>query len=80
MAERNGVTRGDLLRRGSAGAFAVAMFGGLAEQRFLEASVRGWSEEDMAALVRLWEEAAGQTVSEAGTNLGLSNVRGTTLS
>jgi len=39
------------------------LFGGLAEQRFLEASARGWSEDDMAALVRLWEEPAGQTVS-----------------
>src|SRR5438105_14696508 len=35
MAEAsNGVNRGDLLRRGAAGAFAVGMFGGLADRSF----------------------------------------------
>ena len=38
------------------------LFGALAEQRFLEASARGLADEDMAALVRLWEDASGQTV------------------
>jgi 3-hydroxyisobutyrate dehydrogenase-like beta-hydroxyacid dehydrogenase len=36
--------------------------GGLAEQRFLEACGRGLSDQDMAALVKLWEEPAGVTV------------------
>lgn len=38
------------------------LLGGLAEQRFLEARARGLGAEDMAALVKLWEEAAGVTV------------------
>jgi 3-hydroxyisobutyrate dehydrogenase/2-hydroxy-3-oxopropionate reductase len=38
------------------------LLGGLAEQRFLEAAARGFSDEDMAALVKLWEEPAGVTV------------------
>src|ERR671934_1400449 len=33
-AAAKGLTRGDLLRRGAAGAFAVGMFGGLAERSF----------------------------------------------
>jgi 3-hydroxyisobutyrate dehydrogenase-like beta-hydroxyacid dehydrogenase len=39
------------------------LMGGLAEQRFSEARARGLGAEDMAALVKLWEEAAGVTVS-----------------
>ena len=38
------------------------LLGGLAEQRFLEAAGRGLADQDMAALVRLWEEPAGVTV------------------
>jgi 3-hydroxyisobutyrate dehydrogenase/2-hydroxy-3-oxopropionate reductase len=38
------------------------LLGGLAEQRFLEARARGMGDEDMAALVKLWEEPAGATV------------------
>jgi 3-hydroxyisobutyrate dehydrogenase-like beta-hydroxyacid dehydrogenase len=38
------------------------LLGGLAEQRFLEAFARGLADQDMAALVKLWEEAAGVTV------------------
>lgn len=38
------------------------LLGALAEQRFLEAFARGFAEEDMAALVKLWEEPAGVTV------------------
>ena len=41
------------------------LLGGLAEQRFLEARSRGLGGEDMAALVKLWEEAAGVTVAPA---------------
>jgi 3-hydroxyisobutyrate dehydrogenase-like beta-hydroxyacid dehydrogenase len=41
------------------------LLGGLAEQRFLEASARGLGGEDMAALVKLWESAAGVTVARA---------------
>ena len=41
------------------------LFGGLAEQRFLEARSRGLEGEDMAALVKLWEDAAGVTVGQA---------------
>jgi len=39
------------------------LFGALAEQRFLEARARGLGGEDMAALVKLWEQAAGVTVT-----------------
>src|SRR5207248_2798109 len=39
------------------------LLGALAEQRFLEASTRGFAEDDMAALVRLWEEGAGHAVA-----------------
>jgi len=38
------------------------LLGGLAEQRFTEARARGLGDEDMAALVKLWEEPAGVTV------------------
>jgi 3-hydroxyisobutyrate dehydrogenase-like beta-hydroxyacid dehydrogenase len=38
------------------------LLGGLAEQRFSEARARGFGEEDMAALVKLWEEPAGINV------------------
>jgi 3-hydroxyisobutyrate dehydrogenase-like beta-hydroxyacid dehydrogenase len=41
------------------------LLGGLAEQRFLEARTRGLGGEDMAALVKLWEEAAGVVVGRA---------------
>ena len=41
---------------------APLLLGALAEQRFLEARSRGLGELDIAALVRLWEEAAGVTV------------------
>src|SRR6185436_19543994 len=40
------------------------LLGGLAEQRFLEARARGMADEDMAALVKLWEEPAGVTVDK----------------
>lgn len=39
------------------------LMGALAEQRFLEANTRGLADEDLAALVRLWEDAAGQAVA-----------------
>lgn len=39
------------------------LLGALAEQRFLEALGRGFGDEDMAALVKLWEEPAGTTVN-----------------
>ena len=38
------------------------LLGALAEQRFLEASGRGLADEDISALVKLWEEPAGVTV------------------
>jgi 3-hydroxyisobutyrate dehydrogenase/2-hydroxy-3-oxopropionate reductase len=38
------------------------LLGGLAEQRFSEARARGYGDEDMAALVKLWEEPAGVNV------------------
>jgi len=38
------------------------LLGALAEQRFSEARARGMGDEDMAALVKLWEEAAGVNV------------------
>jgi 3-hydroxyisobutyrate dehydrogenase-like beta-hydroxyacid dehydrogenase len=42
------------------------LLGALAEQRFSEASARGLGDQDMAALVKLWEEPAGVTVAPAG--------------
>lgn len=39
------------------------LLGALAEQRFSEASARGLGEDDMAALVKLWEDPAGVTVT-----------------
>src|SRR6266446_1268127 len=41
------------------------LLGALAEQRFSEARARGMGEEDMAALVKLWEEPAGVTVGKS---------------
>jgi 3-hydroxyisobutyrate dehydrogenase-like beta-hydroxyacid dehydrogenase len=38
------------------------LLGALAEQRFLEACGRGLGDQDMAALVKLWEEPAGLTI------------------
>jgi 3-hydroxyisobutyrate dehydrogenase/2-hydroxy-3-oxopropionate reductase len=43
------------------------LLGSLAEQRFSEASARGMGDEDMAALVKLWEEPAGVTVDRPCT-------------
>jgi 3-hydroxyisobutyrate dehydrogenase-like beta-hydroxyacid dehydrogenase len=40
------------------------LLGALAEQRFSEARARGLGDEDMAALVKLWEEPAGVTVDK----------------
>jgi 3-hydroxyisobutyrate dehydrogenase/2-hydroxy-3-oxopropionate reductase len=40
------------------------LLGGLAEQRFSEARARGLANEDMSALVKLWEEPAGVTVDQ----------------
>src|SRR6266571_3653797 len=39
------------------------LLGALAEQRFSEARARGMGDEDMAALVKLWEEPAGVIVA-----------------
>ncbi len=41
------------------------LLGALAEQRFSEARARGMGDEDMAALVKLWEEPAGVTVARS---------------
>jgi 3-hydroxyisobutyrate dehydrogenase-like beta-hydroxyacid dehydrogenase len=41
------------------------LLGALIEQRFLEASARGWANSDMAALVKLWEESSGIKVGAA---------------
>lgn len=41
------------------------LLGGLAEQRFSEANARGMTDEDMAALVKLWEEPAGVQVAKS---------------
>lgn len=41
------------------------LMGALAEQRFSEARARGMGDEDMAALVKLWEEPTGVSVSGA---------------
>ena len=35
------------------------LLGGITEQRFLEAQVRGWGDKDVASVVRLSEESAG---------------------
>src|SRR5437764_182365 len=42
----------------------LLLLGALAEQRFSEARARGMGEEDMAALVKLWEEPAGVYVAK----------------
>ncbi|HEY3062909.1 MAG TPA: NAD(P)-dependent oxidoreductase [Chloroflexota bacterium] len=47
------------------GAQVPLLLGALAEQRFLEARARGMGDEDMAALVKLWEDPAGVTVGHA---------------
>ena len=39
------------------------LFGALAEQRFSEAHARGMGDEDMAALVKLYEDPAGVQVA-----------------
>ena len=39
------------------------LFGALAEQRFMEAIGHGFADEDMSAMVKLWEEAAGVAVN-----------------
>jgi 3-hydroxyisobutyrate dehydrogenase-like beta-hydroxyacid dehydrogenase len=39
------------------------LLGALAEQRFSEARARGMGDEDMSALVKLWEEPAGVNVA-----------------
>jgi 3-hydroxyisobutyrate dehydrogenase/2-hydroxy-3-oxopropionate reductase len=43
------------------------LLGGLAEQRFSEARARGLGDEDMAALVKLWEEPAGVSVAKSNS-------------
>ena len=43
------------------------LLGGLAEQRFSEANARGFGDEDMAALVKLWEEPAGVNIGKFKT-------------
>ncbi len=40
------------------------LLGALAEQRFSEARARGMGDEDMSALVKLWEEPAGVRVAK----------------
>jgi 3-hydroxyisobutyrate dehydrogenase-like beta-hydroxyacid dehydrogenase len=45
------------------GAGVPLLLGALAEQRFLEAKSRGMGDQDMSALVRLWEDAAGAKVA-----------------
>jgi 3-hydroxyisobutyrate dehydrogenase/2-hydroxy-3-oxopropionate reductase len=40
------------------------LLGALAEQRFVEASARGLGKDDMASLVKLWEEPAGVTTAK----------------
>jgi 3-hydroxyisobutyrate dehydrogenase/2-hydroxy-3-oxopropionate reductase len=44
------------------GAQVPLLLGALAEQRLVEACGRGLAEDDMAAMVKLWEEPAGVTV------------------
>jgi hypothetical protein len=41
----------------------VLLLGSLTEQRFLAARYRGWGQEDLAAVVKLWEEDAGMAES-----------------
>jgi len=44
---------------------APLFLGGLAEQWFLTAEARGWGNEDMASIVKLWEEPAGVRLQDA---------------
>lgn len=46
------------------------LLGALAEQLFVEASVRGMASDDMASLVRLAEQAAGLEVGRGATVVG----------
>jgi 3-hydroxyisobutyrate dehydrogenase-like beta-hydroxyacid dehydrogenase len=57
-----GIIRQEAERHG-----AVLLLGSLAEQRFLAARYRGWGQEDLAAVVKLWEEDAG--MAEAGDDV-----------
>jgi 3-hydroxyisobutyrate dehydrogenase/2-hydroxy-3-oxopropionate reductase len=43
---------------------APLLLGALAEQRFLEARSKGLGDQDMASLVRLWEEGAAASVKD----------------
>jgi 3-hydroxyisobutyrate dehydrogenase-like beta-hydroxyacid dehydrogenase len=42
------------------------LLGGLVEQCFLEAKARGWTDEDMSALVKFWDRSAGSSPAETG--------------
>ncbi len=53
-----GVIRGEAQRAG-----VPLILGDLAEHRFREAAGAGLADEDMAALVKLWESAAGHVVA-----------------
>jgi 3-hydroxyisobutyrate dehydrogenase-like beta-hydroxyacid dehydrogenase len=52
-----GLIHDEAKRAGSA-----LFLGALAEQRLIEAAGRGWGDNDMAAVVKLWEEPACLTV------------------
>jgi 3-hydroxyisobutyrate dehydrogenase/2-hydroxy-3-oxopropionate reductase len=54
-----------LIHAEAKGAQVPLLLGSLAEQRFVEACARGLGDEDMSALVKLWEDPAGTTVDRA---------------
>jgi len=51
------------------------LLGGLRSSGFLEACARGLAEEDMAALVKLWEEPAGVTVDSPAKGVSMPRFR-----
>jgi 3-hydroxyisobutyrate dehydrogenase-like beta-hydroxyacid dehydrogenase len=51
-----------LIHEESSRAGVPLLLGAIAEQRFVEARSRGFADEDMAVLVKLWEGPAGVTV------------------
>ncbi|HEU0246001.1 MAG TPA: hypothetical protein VFR38_02860, partial [Gaiellaceae bacterium] len=54
---RSALTRGDLLRRGAAGAFAVSMFGGLADKSFGFAGPLQFAKKQLAGELRIMQWA-----------------------
>ena len=55
-----------LIQQEALGAGVPLVLGALTQQLFIEAVAKGMGDDDMAALVRLWEETAGVIVTGSG--------------